>query len=179
MQELKRNRQALTAAVYEEARVREFDGSVLKLAFPEEQSFYVGMANDRKHADELGKVLETRIGTRPRVEAAVYGGDEPPFASGGEAVQPAPAPAPEETPRGEPEPRKAPEESPEPGAGGGAWSPDETPRPGTGDATAGGAAGGGATGEAEPDDIIRDPREVVEMARQRFGSSVRETGGGS
>ena len=178
IQELKRSRQALTAAVYEEARVREFDGAVLKLAFPEEQSFYVGMANDRKHADELGKVLERRLGNRPRLEIAVYDGDEPPFVSRGPAQ-----PAPEEPPpqRPEPESRGAAEETPGPQAepGSGPRAVDESPqseveRPHAGGGTvAGGPAD--ATGSGGPDDIIRDPREIIEMARQRFGD---ETGGG-
>ena len=74
--ELKRRKQALSAAVYGEARVEDFDGRVLTLAFPEDQSFYVEMAKDRKHADVLGEVLEERIGSRPRLEVR-SGGDEP------------------------------------------------------------------------------------------------------
>ncbi|HEX2740845.1 MAG TPA: DNA polymerase III subunit gamma/tau, partial [Rubrobacter sp.] len=49
MDELKRRRQALTAAVYGEARVESLDGNVLRLVFPEEQSFHVGMARDPGH----------------------------------------------------------------------------------------------------------------------------------
>src|SRR5918998_700795 len=66
--ELKRRKQALTAAVFGEARVEDFDGAVLTLTFPEDQDFYVGMARDRKHAHVLGEVLEERVGTRPRLE---------------------------------------------------------------------------------------------------------------
>ena len=73
--ELKRRKQALTAAVFGEARVEDFDGAVLTLTFPEDQDFYVGMARDRKHADVLGEVLEERVGTRPRLE--VRSGGEP------------------------------------------------------------------------------------------------------
>ena len=47
MGELKRRRQALTAAVYGEARVEGFDGKVLRLVYPEEQSFHVGMAKEQ------------------------------------------------------------------------------------------------------------------------------------
>lgn len=175
MQELKRNRQALTAAVYEEARVSGFEGSVLKLAFPRDQSFYVGMASDRKHADELGKVLEERLGTRPRLEIAVYDSDEPPFASGPTPAQPlAPETAPEE-------PREAPlVEEPSEYAGGGREEGADGYGSGAG-ATASATPGGTpqAAGGGEPDDIIRDPREVVEMARQRFGGTGRDTGGGN
>jgi DNA polymerase-3 subunit gamma/tau len=73
--ELKRRKQALSAAVYGEARVEDFDGRVLTLAFPEDQSFYVEMAKDRKHAEVLGEVLEERIGSRPRLEVR-SGGEE-------------------------------------------------------------------------------------------------------
>jgi hypothetical protein len=45
------------------------------LAFPEDQSFYVEMAKDRKHAEVLGEVLEERIGSRPRLEVR-SGGEE-------------------------------------------------------------------------------------------------------
>lgn len=174
MQELKRNRQALTAAVYEEARVTGFDGAVLKLAFPEEQSFYVGMANERKHADELGKILESRLGNRPRLEISVYDGNEPPFSS----REPAPGPA-EPTPEPGPTATEEPEDQ-EPPAGE-STQPQDSARTGAGstNASAEGKAPDGAAGSEGADDIIRNPREVVEMARQRFGSSGRERGGGS
>ena len=93
--ELKRRKQALSAAVYGEARVEDFDGRVLTLAFPEDQGFYVGMAKDRKHADVLGEVLEERIGSRPRLEVR----------SGGEDLVSAPVPTGEA-------PRTVPEEEP-------------------------------------------------------------------
>jgi len=74
--ELKRRKQALSAAVYGEARVEDFDGRVLTLAFPEDQGFYVEMAKDRKHAEVLGEVLEERIGSRPRLDVR-SGGEDP------------------------------------------------------------------------------------------------------
>ncbi|MDQ3387711.1 MAG: DNA polymerase III subunit gamma/tau, partial [Actinomycetota bacterium] len=99
--ELKRRKQALTAAVYGEARVEGFDGHTLRLIFPEEQSFHVGMAKDRKHADELCKVLEKRLGHRPHLE--VRAESEPRSAS---ATPPAPleSPVEEEPPEDEPSP---------------------------------------------------------------------------
>ena len=83
--ELKRRKQALSAAVYGEARVEDFDGRVLTLAFPEDQSFYVEMAKDRKHAEVLGEVLEERIGSRPRLEVRSGGekSDAAPTSTGG------------------------------------------------------------------------------------------------
>src|ERR671915_248031 len=73
MGELKRRRQALTAAVYGEARVESFDGSVLRLLFPEEQSFHVGVAKDPGHLQKLGEVLEERLGSTPRLEIKAAG----------------------------------------------------------------------------------------------------------
>lgn len=175
MQELKRNRQALTAAVYEEARVTGFDGAVLKLTFPEEQSFYVGMANERKHADELGKVLEHRLGSRPRLEIGVYDGNEPPFSS-----KPSPEPEPDEpTPEPRPESVEEPAEQTPPASE--PIRPEDSAQTGADNTDTGaeGKAQSSAAGSGGADDIIRDPREVVEMARQRFASSDRERGGGS
>src|SRR5215217_3610351 len=75
MGELKRRRQALTAAVYGEARVEGFDGHVLRLVYPEEQSFHVGMARERAHTEKLCSVLEERLGSRPRLEVRAAGGE--------------------------------------------------------------------------------------------------------
>src|SRR5215217_3846909 len=102
MGELKRRRQALTAAVYGEARVESFDGKVLHLVFPEEQSFHVGMAKDSGHLEKLGEVLEERLGSKPRLEVRAVGGEP----EGTTAKQP---------PRSEvrvPEPHPVPEDSP-------------------------------------------------------------------
>lgn len=100
--ELKRRKQALTAAVYGEASVEGFDGSVLKLVFPGEQDFYIGMAKDRKHADVLSDVLEEHVGSRPRLE--IRSGGE-----GGETVSASNPPG--DGPPEEPVPR-APEPPP-------------------------------------------------------------------
>ncbi len=172
--ELKERRQALTAAVYEEARVEGFDGSVLRLAFPEEQGFYVGMANERKHTDELKKVLERRIGTKPRIEARVDGGppggssgtpperrDEPPLGEPPDEPPPEEPSPPEDLPSGEPSPgHRGPQAS---ATGGRAEEPGDRAVPSARGAGSGAAGGGGGDG------IIRDPWEVVEMARERFG----------
>jgi DNA polymerase III subunit gamma/tau len=88
--ELKRRRQALTAAVYGEARVESFDGSVLRLVYPEEQSFHVGMAKDSGHLQKLGAVLEERLGSKPRLEIKAAGGEA-------SATMEQPAPASEES----------------------------------------------------------------------------------
>src|SRR5215210_7942009 len=95
MGELKRRRQALTAAVYGEARVESFDGEVLQLVYPEEQNFHVGMARDTSHLEKLGEVLEERLGCKPRLEIRVAGG-EAPAAITATAEEPPPTTAPTE-----------------------------------------------------------------------------------
>jgi DNA polymerase III subunit gamma/tau len=149
MGELKRRRQALTAAVYGEARVESFDGRVLSLIYPEEQSFHVGMARDRGHVDKLGDVLEERLGSRPHLE--VRAADED--ASGAGATTAREEPPQRIDPPEEPEPQPVREEPPpETGSSNGSVAVDSSPVPE--------AAGG--------DDVIRDQREVFEMARE-FG----------
>ena len=150
MAELKRRRQALTAAVYGEARVEGFDGKVLRLVYPEEQGFHVEMAKDRGHLDKLGSVLEEHLGSRPHLEVRAANED----ASGGGTTtarqeQPQGSDPPEEV---EPQPVRGEETPPETGTPNGTVSGDSSPMPE--------AAGG--------DDIIRDQREVFEMARE-FG----------
>jgi DNA polymerase-3 subunit gamma/tau len=146
MGELKRRRQALTAAVYGEARVEGFDGHVLRLVYPEEQSFHVGMARERAHTEKLCSVLEERLGSRPRLEVR---------AAGGESAAPIteePSPAPTEPPAPEPpsdlEAPPAETETPN-----GSSTPDaQNLEPGP-----------QATAE---DGVIQNEREVFEIARE-------------
>jgi len=168
--ELKRRKQALSAAVYGEARVEDFDGRVLTLAFPEDQSFYVEMAKDRKHAEVLGEVLEERIGSRPRLEVR-SGGEEPeaaPTSTGG---------PPRDTPEEEPVARDAVNEPAplreEPPAGRDEAGFDET----VARANVPGARFGTPEAGGESDDgMIRSEAEVFEIMRgfgpfdQREGS---------
>jgi DNA polymerase-3 subunit gamma/tau len=146
MDELKRRRQALTAAVYGEARVESFDGKALRLVYPEEQNFHVGMAKDAGHLEKLGAVLEERLGSKPRIEIR---------ASGGEASAKVAA---EETPAAPTMEQRAPEPASE-------ESPPETGSPNGSDGTVAesSSSGRGATGD---DDVIRDQREVFEIARE-------------
>ena len=164
--ELKRRKQALTAAVYGEARVEGFDGEVLRLVFPGDQSFYVGMAEDRKHADVLGEVLEERIGSKPRLEVRSGGetGGEPP-------TSPTPLdPAPQEfAPRdAAPEPPNARMDEPSAGRNddgyGGAVTHGSAPEPPS-----------GASGGTGADGTIRSEAEVFEMARG-FGLFDKDRG---
>ena len=146
MGELKRRRQALTAAVYGEARVESFDGSVLRLIYPEEQSFHVGMAKDPGHLQKLGEVLEERLGSAPRLE----------IKAAGEASA---TTATEEQP-----PTVPPMEQPAPAS---EESPPKTGSPnGSGSTVAESSA---PQQEAmRRDDVIHDQREVFEIARE-FG----------
>jgi DNA polymerase-3 subunit gamma/tau len=145
MGELKRRRQALTAAVYGEARVESFDGEVLRLIYPEEQSFHVGMAKDSGHLEKLGEVLEERLGSKPRLEIRAAGGE----LSATTVAQ-------------EPDPAAAPIEQPAPAS---EESPPETGSPNGSGATVAensGTVPGGTRG----DDVIQDQREVFEIARE-------------
>ena len=154
MGELKRRRQALTAAVYGEARVEGFDGKVLLLVYPEEQSFHVGIARDRGHLDKLGDVLEERIGSRPHLEVRAADGETPAanVAPISEEQPPEIAPPEEPPPESQPVRDELPPETGSANGTGGTVAADSSPTPEV--------VGG--------DDIIRDQREVFEMARE-FG----------
>src|SRR5215211_2956622 len=146
--ELKRRRQALTAAVYGEARVESFDGSVLQLVYPEEQSFHVGMAKDSGHLQKLGEVLEERLGSTPRLEIKAAGGASATIAATAQEQPPTAVPI------EQPAPASA-ESRPETGranGSGGMVSENGGPEP-------------RAVGR---DDVIQDQREVFEIARE-FG----------
>jgi DNA polymerase-3 subunit gamma/tau len=136
MGELKRRRQALTAAVYGEARVASFDGEMLCLVYPEEQSFHVGMAKEKGHLEKLGDVLEQRLGSRPRLE--IRAADK----EGARTVE-------------DPSPTTAPVERSAPPSG------DSPPK--TGSPNGSGGTGPESKGN---DDAIRDQREVFEIARE-------------
>ena len=157
MDELKHRRQALTAAVYGEARVESFNGKVLRLVYPEEQSFHVGMARDRGHLDKLGSVLEEHLGSRPHLEIRAADGETSGAGAAPAREEPPRMSAPPEEPAlyPTPEPPVREEKSPETGETNGSSEP-----------LAGGSVP--ALEAAGDDDIIRDQREVFEMARD-FG----------
>jgi DNA polymerase-3 subunit gamma/tau len=145
MGELKRRRQALTAAVYGEARVEGFDGEVLRLLYPEEQGFHVGMARDKGHTEKLTAVLEERLGTVPRLEIRASVGEATSATTAEESPPPA---SPIEQPAPEPAVEDSTTESRSPNGSGG---------------TAASNSGPGAVGN---DDLIRNQREVFEIARE-------------
>jgi DNA polymerase III subunit gamma/tau len=141
LQDLKARRPAV-AAVYEGARLESFDGTVLELSFPEELAIYVKLAGEPKRLDPLLEVLEEYLGASPRLEFRV--GD-------GVPVEVAQEPSP-------PADRRAP--TPKVGDVG-----DE--RPDSSGVVGGPEARGPALEEAGSIDVIRDQREVFEMARER------------
>jgi DNA polymerase-3 subunit gamma/tau len=148
MGELKRRRQALTAAVYGEARVESFDGEVLRLVYPEEQSFHVGMAKDAGHLEKLAGVLEERLGSKPRLEIRAAGGEaSATIASTAEESPPPAAPMEQRTP--EPAYQESPPETGSPNGSGGTV-----------------AENSGSEPASMGDDKIRDQREVFEIARE-------------
>jgi len=140
MDELKRRRQALTAAVYGEARVEGFDGRVLRLVYPEEQGFHVGMARELAHTEKLCSVLEERLGSRPRLEVRAAGGES------ADPVAEEPPPVPEPRPDLQQPP-------PETGSPNGASGPE--------------AQNSDSLPQATADDgVIQNEREVFELARE-------------
>jgi DNA polymerase-3 subunit gamma/tau len=148
MGELKRRKQALTAAVYGEARVESFDGSVLRLVYPEEQSFHVGMAKDSGHLQKLGEVLEERLGSTPHLEIMAAGGASATIAATAEEQPPTAVPMEQPAPASE----ESRPETGSPNGSGGMVSENSGPEP-------------RAVGR---DDVIQEQREVFEIARE-FG----------
>lgn len=165
MQELKRRKQALSAAVYGEARVESFDGDSLVLSFAGEGGFYVGMAREKRHSENLLKVLSEKFGVTPRIEvksggksASVAGSAE------GDPTEETRDDPPTEETRDElpsPDDEPPPEENPPSGDFGGSAPRSESG--GIGDQSTPEAVGG--------DGIIRDQQEVFQMAREHFGPS--------
>ncbi len=151
VQELKVRRPAV-AAVYEDARFESFDGTVLRLSFPEDLAIYVKLAGEPKRLDPLREILEEHLETTPRLEFRIADG-----ASEGSAPVPAEPPA---ISLGADEPSQAvgPESAGE----------DPVGRA-TDPAEAGGVAPGTTAhaGGAEAGDRIGSESEVFEMARER------------
>ena len=156
MGELKSRRQALTAAVYGEARVESFDGKVLQLVYPEEQSFHVGMAREPGHIEKLGLVLEEHLGSRPRLE--IRAADTEPQATSTAEEDPPQAPVERHTPEPQPAPEDGPPEMDSPSSSGGTV-----------------AQNGPTEQEATGKDVIRNQSEVFDLAHEfdLFGDNQR------
>lgn len=189
MQDLKRRKQALSAAVYGEARVESFDDDALVLSFGGEGGFYVGMAKEKRHSENLKKVLSERFGVAPRIEVSSGGKssggesspDKPPSedrpSSGAATAAPRSEPTVREV-RGVPE-ESSPyddepplEENPPGGSSVSNAAPTgaspEREAPGRGN-EAGRTGSVGTPGTVGGDGTIRDQQEVFQMAREHFG----------
>jgi DNA polymerase III subunit gamma/tau len=156
MEDLKRNRQALTATVFQEGRPVGFEDNVLEIAFPKESDFHAREARKSRHADALGEVIEKHFGVRPRLECRIADG---PLEAPSEAAERDPALG-MEADRDEPARR----------ATGGEASH------GAADDSQAASGSGAAPDAASLDDKIGSEDEVFEMARERglFG----QDGGG-
>jgi DNA polymerase III subunit gamma/tau len=74
IEDLKRNRQALTATVFQEGRPLGVENDVLKIEFPADADFHAMEARKARHSEALGDVIEEHFGVRPRLECLVAGG---------------------------------------------------------------------------------------------------------
>lgn len=162
--DLKRQRQALTATVFQTGRPVSLGDGVLKIAFSEDPDFYVREAGNSRHRDALTKVLREKFGIEPRLEfeaANAGGAPPPPPESENSGPQPesetkleapqqevatprdgAPRPEPEEPGQERPEAKNGPEIS----------------------------------GSVGADDRIRDEQEAFEFVRNTLGNMNRDGG---
>jgi DNA polymerase-3 subunit gamma/tau len=163
MDDLRRNRQALTATVFQEGRPVGLEDSVLKIEFPADSEFHAREARKSRHSDALGDVLEEHFGARPRLECQVAAS-----LSGTPALL-------RDEPRREASPRIA---DPNPATGSEASEERRTERandpagvPDQPEAALGRdtPTNAGAADAAGPDDTIGSEDEVFEMARERLG----------
>lgn len=154
MQDLKERKQASAEAVFRMARPAAFYDSVLELEFPAEHEYFLDIAGYPKHVSELQKVLEERLGIRPRLEFRVVGSDGAAREGADNMdVPPARSLSPQEVPETTPEVKPPFGESADAALG-----------PSTDSSTKEEVAE-----EARADDTVQDPREVYMMARERFG----------
>jgi DNA polymerase-3 subunit gamma/tau len=156
-----KDRRPAVAAVYEGARLEAFDGAVLQLSFPEELAIYVKLAGEPKRLDPLQEVLAKHLGTSPRLEFRVADG------ASGDVAPVQEEPSRQATHRAEPGEHRA--DTPETRDIGGE-------RSGLSGATEDTVAEGRAPGGTVDDGIIRDQREIFEMARERFGLFGQDRG---
>jgi DNA polymerase III subunit gamma/tau len=163
LRDLRDRKQVLTATIFAEGRPSGFEEEVLEISFPKEPDFYLKEAGNPRHREALGEILEERFGVRPHLEFRVAGEDS---AEDGGPAGTGSEPAGE--PRGQVESAPSPQRIEQP--------PQPTPEP---EAQSSAREGlrqeptergtSGAEGP-EGDDIIRDSREVLALAREFFGS---------
>jgi DNA polymerase-3 subunit gamma/tau len=146
LQDLLERKQKASETIFREATVVSFDGESLELVFPAEQEHLLSLATDSRYSEPLQRVLQEHLGVRPQLQMGVADG-------------PATVSVP---PRGEQPPQAAQAPPRE------IVSESETGD--SSDGSAGAAAHVGAPEGSGGDDVIRDQREVFEMARERLGS---------
>ena len=163
LRDLRDRKQVLTATIFAEGRPSGFEEGVLEISFPKEPDFYLKEAGNPRHREALGEILEERFGARPRLEFRVAGEDS--AEDGGPAgtgLEPA------GEPRGQVESAPSPQRIEQP--------PQPTPEPEAQSSAREGQRqepaerGTSGAGGPEGDDIIRDSREVLALAREFFGS---------
>ena len=163
LRNLRDRKQVLTATIFAEGRPSGFEEGVLEISFPKEPDFYLKEAGNPRHREALGEILEERFGARPRLEFRVAGEDS---AEDGGPVGTGSEPAGE--PRGQVESAPSPQRVEQP--------PQPTPEPEAQSSAREGQRqepaerGTSGAGGPEGDDIIRDSREVLALAREFFGS---------
>ena len=163
LRELRDRKQVLTATIFAEGRPSGFEEGVLEISFPKEPDFYLKEAGNPRHREALGEILEERFGARPRLEFRVAGEDS---AEDGGPAGTRSEPAGE--PRGQVESAPSSQRIEQP--------PQPTPEPEAQSSSREGQRqepaewGTSGAGGPEGDDIIRDSREVLALAREFFGS---------
>ena len=163
LRDLRDRKQVLTATIFAEGRPSGFEEGVLEISFPKEPDFYLKEAGNPRHREALGEILEERFGARPRLEFRVAGEDS---AEDGGPAGTGSEPAGE--PRGQVESAPSPQRIEQP--------PQPTPEPEAQSSAREGQRqepaerGTSGAGGPEGDDIIRDSREVLALAREFFGS---------
>jgi DNA polymerase III subunit gamma/tau len=163
LRDLRDRKQVLTATIFAEGRPSGFEEGVLEISFPKEPDFYLKEAGNPRHREALGEILEERFGARPRLEFRVAGKDS---AEDGGPEGTGSEPAGE--PRGQVESAPSPQRIEQP--------PQPTPEPEAQSSAREGQRqepaerGTSGAGGPEGDDIIRDSREVLALAREFFGS---------
>ena len=163
LRDLRDRKQVLTATIFAEGRPSGFEEGVLEISFPKEPDFYLKEAGNPRHREALGEILEERFGARPRLEFRVAGEDS---AEDGGPAGTGSEPAGE--PRGQVESAPSPQRIEQ--------SPQPTPEPEAQSSAREGQRqepaerGTSGAGGPEGDDIIRDSREVLALAREFFGS---------
>jgi DNA polymerase-3 subunit gamma/tau len=163
LRDLRDRKQVLTATIFAEGRPSGFEEGVLEISFPKEPDFYLKEAGNPRHREALGEILEERFGARPRLEFRVAGKDSAED-GGPEGTGSEPAGEPRGQVESAPSPQRI-EQPPQP-----TREPEAQSSAREGQRQEPAERGTSGAGGPEGDDIIRDSREVLALAREFFGS---------